>query len=377
MPKQTLHIFRAGRQTTAAGDEIEFSAADLEACAKAYDPALHTAPICVGHPKTNAPAYGVIKGLQVSKGDLVAEHDHVEPQFAELVRQKRFISVSAAFYPPNAKANPVPGVYYLRHVGFLGAEPPALKGLRPPEFAEAEEDDFIAFAEIEFSDPAFGYLARMFRGLRDHFIETLGLEKADQVLPDWNIASIEELGRERDNPAITDSLGTAFREANPTHKQEPADMEPTPREKELQAQLDTANATITADKKAKAKAASDQRVAEATEFAESLITANQLLPRDKALVVSVLDALGGDAPVEFGEGDDKKPAATALRELLQKLPKHALNGKHLAVKGATGTDLTDPHAIAAAAVEFQEAQSAKGITVSTAEAVATVSASQG
>jgi len=32
----------------------------------------------------------------------------------------------------------VPGVYYLRHVGFLGAQPPAVKGLRPIELAEGE-----------------------------------------------------------------------------------------------------------------------------------------------------------------------------------------------------------------------------------------------
>ena len=334
MPKQTLHIFRAGRQTTAAGDEIEFSAADLENCAKAYDPALHTAPICVGHPKTNAPAYGVIKGLQVSNGDLVAEHDHVDPEFAELVRKKRFISVSAAFYPPTAKRNPVPGVYYLRHVGFLGAEPPALKGLRPPEFAEGDgDDDFVAFAEIEFSDPAFGYIARMFRGLRDYLIDSVGLEKADQVLPEYGIGSVEELGRERDNPHATNTLGLAFKEAAPITSQEPAVPDPTAKEKELQQKLDAANETLRVNAEAAAKTKRDTRLAEAAEFAEGLVAANKLLPKDKALVVSVLDAIDGEAPVEFGEGDDKKPAGAALRELLGKLPVNSLNDQHLAKKG--------------------------------------------
>lgn len=31
--------------------------------------------------------------------------------------------------------NPKPDTYHLRHVGLLGAEPPAVKGLRPVEFA--------------------------------------------------------------------------------------------------------------------------------------------------------------------------------------------------------------------------------------------------
>lgn len=40
----------------------------------------------------------------------------------------------------------MPGVYYLRHVGFLGAQPPAVKGLRSIELAEAEP------GVIEFSE---------------------------------------------------------------------------------------------------------------------------------------------------------------------------------------------------------------------------------
>ena len=344
MAKRSLHIFRAGRQTTAAGDEIEFSDSDLVACAKAYNPALHTAPICVGHPKKDGPAYGVIRSLGVVGSDLVAEHDHVEPQFAELVRQKRFIAVSAAFYPPNAKANPVPGVYYLRHVGFLGAEPPALKGLRPPEFSEADGDDFVAFAEMEFSDPAFGYIGGAFRALRDWLIEQAGLEKADKVLPDWRVQTIEEMGRDRPDP-YTPTPGPAFNEGARTSTQEPAVSE---REKQLEAELvaakkdtEAARQALQATQAATAAAARAARSAEHVQFAEGLCTARKLLPAHKDALVSVLDAIEGDTPVEFGEGDNKKRTADALREFLRSLPEHALTGTHLATGQRDGSADSD------------------------------------
>ena len=54
----------------------------------------------------------------------------VEPQFAEMVNTRRFPKRSTAFYTPDHPQNPKPGVWYLRHVAFLGAQPPAVKGLR-------------------------------------------------------------------------------------------------------------------------------------------------------------------------------------------------------------------------------------------------------
>src|SRR6185436_7250653 len=104
-----LHIFRAGKQTTKAGDLIEFSESAIAASARAYDPNLHEAPICIGHPKEDLPAYGWIKSLSATGVDLEAEPHQVDPQFAEMVRNKSFKKISAAFYPPDSPANPVRG----------------------------------------------------------------------------------------------------------------------------------------------------------------------------------------------------------------------------------------------------------------------------
>ncbi len=144
-----LQIFKPGRHTALSGAALEFSAADLAASAAAYDPALSEAPIVVGHPALDAPAYGWVKSLAFADGGLEAEPDQVDPAFAEMVAAGRFKKISASFHPPAAKNNPAPGVWYLRHVGFLGAAAPAVKGLRSPEFAA---DDEAVTLEIAFTE---------------------------------------------------------------------------------------------------------------------------------------------------------------------------------------------------------------------------------
>ncbi len=48
-----FQIFRTGTHRTMAGQTLAFSVAELRASAEAYDPALHEAPIVVGHPSTH------------------------------------------------------------------------------------------------------------------------------------------------------------------------------------------------------------------------------------------------------------------------------------------------------------------------------------
>ena len=133
-----IQIFKPGRHTALSGQALEFSAADLSASAAAYDPTKSEAPIVVGHPALDAPAYGWVKSLAFADGALDAEPDQVDAAFAEMVAAGRFKKISASFFMPDAANNPVPGVYYLRHVGFLGAAAPAVKGLRNPSFAADE-----------------------------------------------------------------------------------------------------------------------------------------------------------------------------------------------------------------------------------------------
>jgi hypothetical protein len=132
-----LKIFWAGTHTDSAGNTQTFTTADLQQMAASYDTGKHEAPIVIGHPKTNDPAYGWVKTLNFENDTLYADVTQVDNDFKDLVNQGRYKKVSAAFYPPNEKTNPVPGSFYLRHVGFLGAQPPALKG-QPTNIAFTE-----------------------------------------------------------------------------------------------------------------------------------------------------------------------------------------------------------------------------------------------
>lgn len=67
-----LQIFKPGRHTAMNGSALDFSESDLAASAAAYDPAKHEAPIVVGHPKTDGPAYGWVKQLNFAEGVLIS-----------------------------------------------------------------------------------------------------------------------------------------------------------------------------------------------------------------------------------------------------------------------------------------------------------------
>ena len=92
-------------------------------------------------------SYGWIETLRCNGSALEATPRAVEPAFAEMVNAERFNRISASFFLPDAPNNPVRGAYYLRHVGFLGAAAPAVKGLRKPQFsADSAGVITIAFA---------------------------------------------------------------------------------------------------------------------------------------------------------------------------------------------------------------------------------------
>ncbi len=143
-----MQIFRAGTHVAMGGESITFSETDLQKTAAAYKPEIHEAPLVVGHPTHDAPAYGWVRKVLAVEGELNVTPYQVDPAFSELVNAGRFKKISASFYKPDSPSNPVPGVFYLRHVGFLGAQPPAIKGLRPVSFAEQQEG-VICFGETD------------------------------------------------------------------------------------------------------------------------------------------------------------------------------------------------------------------------------------
>lgn len=362
-----IQIFKPGRHVAMNGAALNFSEPDLSACAVAYDPALHEAPIVVGHPKADGPAYGWVKSLSFADGSLEAEPHQVNADFAELVNAGAFKKVSASFYTPDSPQNPVPGSYYLRHVGFLGAQPPAVKGLRSPEFAETED------GVIEFADWSDMQNASLWRRMREFIIAKFGLADADSTIPDYAVATLEEEARQEtaDESAVATP---AFAEPTPiTHPETLV----TPEEK---AALEAENAQLKqkladADVRDKATQAT-ARHADNAAFAEGLVKAGKLLPVNIDSVVSFMDHLAADAGVlEFGEGTAKqsKPSIEFFKEYLSGSPK-LVDFQERAGGSAIVVDIEDATAIHHKAVEFQEAESKVGRTVDIAQAVAHVMA---
>lgn len=311
-----IQIFKPGKRTAMSGATLEFSESDMTACAAAYDPAKHEAPLVVGHPKHNKPRFGGVAAVDFSDGVLNAAPKDVLPEFAEWVEKKMFPHVSASFYLPDAPGNPVPGVYYLRHVGFLGAQPPAVKGLNEHGISFADDEEgVVVFAEWDDVGNA-----GLWRSLREWFIGKFGQDEADRAVPGYTVKGLETSAqRELDDSMKEELIAGA---GVPAQFAE-GETQVTPEEK---AALEAENARLKLEidaAKARDKAsASSGRHATHVAFAEGLVGAGKLLPANKYVAVATMDFMADQEQViEFGEGDAKKPLLDAFKDFLTAQPK--------------------------------------------------------
>ncbi len=368
-----IHIFKRGRHVASSGVALEFTEADLTASAQAYDPAKHEAPLVIGHPKNDDPAFGWVQSVDCHEGQLHAQPHQVNADFAEMIRAGAFKKVSASFYLPDAPQNPVPGVYYLRHVGFLGAQPPAIKGLKQASFADGEQ------GVIEFSDWSDMQNASLWRRLRDWIIGKDGLDEADKVIPSYAVESLEDAARRDDSktPAMNyleqPNMKTA---AEIAAEQLALDT----RAKDIAAQeaaLKKQNADF-AEREAKVKADEAAAARRATvEFVESLVKGGKLLPRDKDGLVAYMCGANESGVIEFADpaAADKKITVAPdawLKTFLEGMPKQVDYTERSA--GTAVETPTDAGEIAKKAVEYREAEAKAGRTISATDAVTFVTA---
>lgn len=313
--KKQLEIFRPGTFVAENGQTYSFSEADVKASVAAYNPDVFKAPLVIGHPKTEDPAYGWVSALTFAEDSkkVLADPDQVHTDFAEGVNEGRWPKISSSFYHPDHPSNPVPGVYYLRHVGFLGASAPAVKGLKTASFAD-EQGDVITIDFSEGEQESRWALARLARNLRDWMIEKFDLETADRVVPDWVAASAEDAER-------------AGRKSHTSFSEPEDKLVATPEDKtanfaERENQLKTREQELAEREKKIADADAKRKREEVVSFVEGLVKGGKVLPAEKNQVVSLLASLPEDKTISFSEGDatvDKNPAEV-LRGLLEKLP---------------------------------------------------------
>lgn len=305
-----LQIFRSGKHTAMSGRTINFTDDDVADLAASYDPGVYEAPLVRGHPRDNQPAAGWVHSLQLADGGVVeAIPSRVEVELADDVREQRFKHISASIYMPDSPNNPKPGHHYLRHVGFLGATAPAVKGLKPAEFAELENDGVICFTGPT-ADMGDGSESRLWRRLRDFLLAQFGRDEADSVVTEFDI---EALAAPRE-PTDTEAQASAGFTDSDTEETETmttnTDNQAAADFAERQAEIDKREADLAAREQAiadretaAAKAAAKARRDRCAEFADGLVTDGKVKPADKPALIEALAAVEALEPVSFADGD--------------------------------------------------------------------------
>lgn len=366
-------VFKTGVHTDSAGNTREWTEEDLDKIVASYDPRADEAPVVIGHPKDDAPAWGWAEGLKREGKLLMAKFRDVVPEFAEMVKRGLFKKRSISIRPDLT----------LKHIGFLGAVPPAVKGLPNMQFKADDGGVVIEFSE----EPSWGWntLARIVRNIREWFIEKEGTERADQIVSNWMIQDIEEAGK-RPGEAIP----SAYRELNTNgdKKTEVRDMfkeklkgmlasmgidvskvpdeafpagAPSPGGTFTEADLETArrNAAAEAAQKEREKvtaefaekdrqARQDARKGEISSWCESMVKAGRLTPAMVKFGISeMLQSFAEkDEVIEFGEDKTKATLFDRFKALFEtEIPKVvefgevATRDKNTAGQGAAGKQL--------------------------------------
>ena len=133
MDEKWIEVFKTGTHTDSSGNTKKWTTKDIDKIVSNYAARKVDSPAVIGHPKSNSPAYGWVMELKRDGDKLLAKVKPTVKEFVEWVNKKLYKYVSISLRPDLS----------LRHVGFLGGSPPAVKGLKVPEFAEEE------FTEIE------------------------------------------------------------------------------------------------------------------------------------------------------------------------------------------------------------------------------------
>lgn len=135
-----IAIFRTGTHTDSDGRTKIWTEEDLDKIVAQYNPEVHEAPVVIGHPKTDAPAWGWVEALKREGQVLYAKLKDLAPEFVEMVRRGLFKKRSVSLDLETLA---------LRHIGFLGAMPPAVEGLPNIAFEAEREVMLIEFAATD------------------------------------------------------------------------------------------------------------------------------------------------------------------------------------------------------------------------------------
>lgn len=269
-------IARTGLHTAMSGQQVQLTEADLDKVVTSYNPKDHEAPLVLGHPTNNGPAYGWVQGLKRDGEYLLAQFAQIPDSLKKAVDNGHYKKVSMSLYPDGT----------LRHVGLLGATPPAIKGLGNINLWDADEA-----TELQFN---FSELANPMENAMDDRVKALEAEVAR--------LKVERAEAQKAKTESEKALETAIEEKKKATKAK-----------------EEAEKSFAEAQAAKAKEARTAKV-------DALIKDGKVLPTEKDRVLAFAERLGGkaDDDICFSEGEGKKPVEDHFFSWLESRQSHGL-----------------------------------------------------
>jgi hypothetical protein len=352
-----MEVFKAGKQTDSAGNSREWSETDLDTMVSNYKPETFKAPVVVGHPKDNSPAFGWVESLK-RKGKTLVASVKLASNFVETLKEGHYKNRSISLYPDLS----------LKHIGFLGGMPPAVKGLEDVQFSSDKQA--VTF-EFTSQDTAWelNSIGNIFSRIRDFFIEKFGLEAADTVLPTWHIDGLKTV------KATPEPVGTTQGNFN----QGDFDMNELEQAKVKIAELEGKISSFTEEVKTKdvkitslttqiEEIQKATRIKEHSNFCDGLISQGKLLPAMRETMIDQLELAHIASSGQFSEGQSP---IEKLKKSLEAAPKIVQFGESSG--GTQPPAATSAADIAKKAIEYRESESKNGREISFTEAVNHVS----
>lgn len=327
-------VFRCGTHLDHSGKWRTFTEADIDRAIANYQ--SNSAPVVVGHPNLNTPAFGWIQQFRRQGPIVQARCSRVADEFADLVKRGLYKNRSISFNSDGT----------FRHVGFLGAAAPAVKGLEDIQFAD--KGDFITMDTAETVQAE----------------QAAAQEQAEevQVEPEAEVKTAE-------SEAEVQSL-----RADAAPKSEPevslSDLES--QQKQFQDTVKALESRIKVLENDLNAAQERNRKAEFAAYADDLIREGRLNPVSKATLINIMEGMFTSDQANFASPENS--VLNSFKGFLNiALPKNAaLYVDFAAHSGQRSAQSLTPREVAAKARGLMEEQAAQGCRLDLGQAVCMV-----
>ena len=371
-----IEIFQSGTHVDSQGNERTFTDADLDQMVA--NTALYAAPAVLGHPKDDDPAYARVKDIKREGASLFAKFGDIDPEFQKAVDDGRYRERSVSIFKDKVHG------WMVKHVGWLGAVPPALKGMAALKYSAPAADESFDFAmagddmcrDISY---ALNSAAQLLRGLRDWVISKDGLDTANSVLPDWAITSINDTAQRIRDSAMADDASPFSQPAGASMSFTQEDLNRAAEEAAARARTE-AQAQFAQAQQQLQQLQTERQTERINTQIEGWRAKGLVLPAEEPGLAEFMAALESGAAAEFtfSQGDGKTagkktPAAWFHDFVASRKPLVQL-GKRSADPEGDSTDEPSDKEIADRARNYMQAQSGKGIRISIGAAIDAVKA---